>query len=230
MSPYSFAEGNPIWKLDKSGDSTIYYSQSGVMLWATADKLDNAITIISDKNLVKFQIWKNASIKHKVVDSDVMASKLRQFGTLYETNKYRKFYNENKVLHILDESDTDDPKLIGKPNVGGYLDEVGVDLNNKSGVMTVGKNKTTMGSMRKVPQPLDGSNFLHLHPNEGKIDPMGLANSKVFDSNGKSLEDANPNTGLNVIVSPTKEYLYGGETDQITIDKKSFKEAVAKRK
>ena len=55
QSPYVSMDNNPILYNDMRGDSSEYYGPNGDLLHTSTDNLENAITIIPEKNLESFK-------------------------------------------------------------------------------------------------------------------------------------------------------------------------------
>ncbi len=229
-SPYTFADDNPIWKIDQDGDSTRYYSERGALLHSSNDGLSNAIVIVNSANMSKFMIWKKEGDKQKVGSNSGYNEYLRKMGLTYNINSIKKFHDKYKNIKYKNES-------TGKET--SYNTEHGALLFNNSGSVTIGDkvlgqkdgNDPTTTKWANLPSTEFNGNVgnIHTHTNEGKPyydDPMGTGEY------GPSLDDkkiAGKSTfsgKINVAVSEYNIYFYGSEMDRtININPKKFGES-----
>lgn len=204
LTPYNFVDNNPISNIDKKGDSTLYYSSTGVLLFASRDNLENMLVIIDASNVEAFGNRIESAVMttdpkmRQDINSNSFNRSLRNLGSQkYATEMFENFYNKNK-------SDQDQTAATG------YMNEHGTWLyKDANGVVRTGaENQVTSasGGVRQEPDAANSVGRLHTHPNAGKPADMGL-----LYSHGPSPEDENRinSTGyFDVIVSPKQIYLY----------------------
>ena len=101
-SPYVFASNSPIMFVDKNGDSTAYYSESGALLWVSHDGLDNSINIVKNSNLVSFYIGALVAKWMEKKDNNKVNENLRQLGRNYnlvEISKWASKIHQGEIVN-----------------------------------------------------------------------------------------------------------------------------------
>lgn len=215
ISPYSFADNNPIWKLDRDGDSTRYYSEAGVLLHNSNDNLANAFVIVNDKNINDFMIWKKAADKYKVGSNPGYNEKLRKMGISYSMDMLKQFHNKYKDIKYKDPNsgkttdyNTEHGTLLfqenGKAKLGGYV------LSQKDG------NNPETVQWNQYPESTEGTiGNIHTHDNEGKpsyFEPF--SGNYMYGPSGPDAAKANSATfegKTNIVISSDNIYLYGSK-------------------
>ncbi|MBI5538887.1 MAG: hypothetical protein HY951_02440 [Bacteroidia bacterium] len=221
LSGYASFENNPISIVDPGGDTTLYYSQKGQLLFTSYDKLPAAITIVSDKNIKQFTI-QVASLKAANVQNDNKANIfLRKEGKTFDVNSLRTFYNRNTVPGKDNKVDGEGPDLYA-PN---YFNESSGNLYQKDGLIKPGA-KAEPGSLATVTswpdiEPDKGEKVgkIHLHPNEGLAGPPFR---KPFSYGPSTNVDVINGGNMNVIVGRENIYIYGKDAYTISVNKKTL--------
>jgi RHS repeat-associated protein len=172
ISPYAFAENNPIIILDQGGDSTVYFSEGGQKLGVSWDNLENAIVVIKSNDVAKFtaQFWL-AKISFKQ-DGDKTNEKLRSMGKAYSVPSFEKWYKGVKNIRPVEEWDGAS-RILVKGKAQKFLSEAGINLViGKDGLIRVGNKKnqtvgdpTTTGIPETSGEAGSVDGWLHDHPN-----------------------------------------------------------------
>jgi hypothetical protein len=205
MSPYSYANDNPIFMLDDGGDSTLFYSDQGQFLYSTNDKLGNAVVFVSSAADVINKFNKDAKfIQDNGLNTDNLSAQvLRQEGTVYLINPVKQFWNAHKDDYIV---------INGKKSA--YRNEHGTYLN-KVGNTIVPDGSDIKGHVETVTVNQQKNNgTIHTHPNEGLPEineKTGQLGDKMYGY-GPSDEDLS-RKNINIIASPDFIYFNLGASD-----------------
>lgn len=172
ISPYVFAENNPIVILDIGGDSTVYFSESGKKIGVTWDNLENAIVVIKSSDVANFtfQLW----LAKITLTQDVNKTneKLRAMGKAYSITSMENWYKAVKNIKPID-SWQGAVGILVNGKLQKFLSEAGINLVvGKDGLIRVGnkKNQTTGDPTTTAIPKTSGEDgfvdgFLHDHPN-----------------------------------------------------------------
>ena len=212
FSSYLTLSNNPIIYSDTRGDTSIYYDEQGNFLKRINDKLENAVVVISSKNVDKFNEHLKYSEGNKGLNSKSLAKRLRELGDSYMTDDLFGFYDDN------DEPDYDLPG-------GQYAQEHGSILYNKDGEIRQGYenyvgedehvdySKNIGGSGPRIPgATADGR--VHTHPNEGLPNNQGIPLPGGWPSSSGGISGQGdwgtaPVNGFNVVVGKSQLSIYG---------------------
>jgi len=164
-SPYNFVITNPIVALDNGGDSTIYYTESGRLLFIAHDNLDNALVVIDDDDIINFATLGMNAMKYDQEHTDNINIQLRMKGKEYviaDFINYGKLQKEQKVFDGYG-------KLINKYEKSSYLyDNNGRIIIGKKYAIG-GANIVTDEDREKAELIWEGSvSKIHDHPNAGE--------------------------------------------------------------
>ena len=228
LSPYVYAENNPLIMLDQGGDSTIYYTQGGIRLSISHDNLENAIVIVDDKQL--FRWAKNMQgFKAKGVSDNAVANEhLRKMGTVFLVKPLDNFFKINSKANALKEGNLDGIKIDHLEKDGKSIPlfgEVKGNLIQNGNTVTVGKN-INFGGLAGSTSPDYESNkigTIHTHTYNGDYQMVGSNSSsrpvKFFD--GFSPADINA-AAFETTVAVDKKSIYISTKDKdIKFDKKN---------
>jgi RHS repeat-associated protein len=89
-SPYIGCANNPIALIDKGGDSTAYYSETGIFLGKAYDSRIDAIVVVSEADIIKFTDKFNGVNFEKMSTDEInlFSDDLRKLGTAYEVSLF----------------------------------------------------------------------------------------------------------------------------------------------
>ncbi len=205
LSPYVFAENNPIVILDIGGDSTIYFSESGKKIGVTWDNLENAIVVIKSSDVAKFtaQLWL-AKISF-TQDVDKTNEKLRTMGKAYSITSIENWYKAVKNIKPVD-SWGGAIGILVNGKLLKFLSEAAINLVvGKDGLIRVGnkKNQTTGDPTTTAIPNTSGEDgivdgFLHDHPNPRGDQNVIMENGEKGNYFGThSQSDADDNSSTN---------------------------------
>jgi len=198
LTPYHYADNSPIWKMDKDGDSTVYYTESGSLLGYSIDDLPNALVVIPDKNLVLFEINASAIKAHGIQDNSVANQWLRNLGTSYMIQDYRNFFTKfhGKAAKETVEKYTEAGSALKLGN--GELKLEGPIVHaNPSNVL-----KTQQQEVVDLPLP-----NIHTHPDP--VPGSGISIKIITPSNEDYQNAPGPNDPyMNIMVRPDRMFLY----------------------
>lgn len=222
LSPYISFENNPICILDPGGDTTVYFSQSGKLLHISYDQLPTAITIISNKEVIKF-VRQLLYARSKELENNSGVNKMwRGYGRTFDVTSLRTFYNENTKPGINNLSTSSPTGFLSE----GYFNESRAYLYEKDGIYFVGNNAVTDNILDRVysfpelePEYGEPVGKVHDHPNEGYS--HGAAGFP-YEPSDQDMDFAGK---IEVIVGRKNIYIHGQDVPYIAIDKQTLKGA-----
>lgn len=209
LSGYSSFENNPIAILDPGGDTTVFFTQSGMFL----AKIDDdgfpdqpVITIIKDENLNDFM--KGLSFYKDCKDPTIIkaaVSTARNMGTSIDVNAWRQFSNDATASG--GEADVDNSDYFLETSVWAY---------KKNNMVKPGTNTQTKGNdvnhayYDNLQVESDLGEVVgqgHTHPNEEK---PGFSYGPSYEGNKPSdiLTAYYHKNKINVVVGTTNIYVY----------------------
>jgi RHS repeat-associated protein len=170
LSPYVYAENNPLVMIDNGGDSTAYYSEGGIKLHVSHDNLENAIVVVSDERLFAFQVTLNQN--YKKPDAAPLNENLRKMGSVYVLSSMEDFYKSQKAVKEakIDLDYAPAFNLTELKNSAGkstpIIPEYSASFNKKGNVFALGQAHTDNFLNKSYP---DASLFgdIHSHPDAG---------------------------------------------------------------
>jgi len=219
MSPYSFANNNPIAMLDNGGDSTIFYTERGDYLYSTNDRLANAVVFVADANMIAFRAYEQSFFGGgNPKDINTAAALLRNQGSIYLIDPIKHFYELHKNDFYLNTK---------------YVHEHGTNWIHTGNVVTPDFAST---SNQGTDVHIYGGPDLHTHPNEdkGEVYNEGQpiyndAGNRIhpeygFGPSGEDYHEYTPNQ-FNVAISKNNIYFFSWQTihkNPIVIDSHKF--------
>lgn len=230
IGPYTFVDDNPIANVDPDGRKTLYYSESGVLLFTSNDNLPDAISIVNDSEIKQFvKQYYFVNFSQDVIHTDEFNKGLRSLSMNYMVDGMIELQTEaiNTPLPNPDlyrDPVTNLPMQQLVPEVVSYLYDDG-------------NGNISVGPERYVGTPRDhtlGPNLnpnpaarIHTHNNnkgdsyvhfaeDGKrlgqvtLDPYGPSEKDVLNSNYKDKY-------YDVVVDPQYINLHGGPGNDIQV-------------
>ena len=221
ISGYACFRNNPIAFTDIAGDSGEYYDTKGNLLHTSIDKLPNAVVVIPDKQLERFNnmkgvIDRNAKDPEKALNSDPVNKLFRSLGKAYMVDKYWGFFDSHSKDYTSDKTYTPKP---GEPR---FVDENSIGISDQGGVMNMVGNSNRVSPFNS--SSMDGTNRMHTHPNEGRGTREGFAfdighgNPDNGDVN-KTFQKDNGSGHYDIGVTGTQIRLYNQTGVRITINR-----------
>jgi RHS repeat-associated protein len=123
LSPYVACANNPISLVDIGGDSTAYYTLSGVLLAKSNDSRPDAIVIIDDETVKGFLILWSWGERMGATHKNKNADFFRSLGKTYEVKIFKDLYQSSLA---------EDNKYQGYTTPDGKTTETFTDLNGNS--------------------------------------------------------------------------------------------------
>jgi len=204
MSPYQYGANNPICNIDVNGDSTIYYSFTGELLYVSHDQDENAVTVLDEENTAFFKEVKEMLkiIGVDIDELDAISSDARELGDSYIVNEYWGFEENNRVVE----------NRSGEKYQGQYR-EHSIPLYDINGEIRIGSDSEKIigdvGFVNPAQNPSNPNHVanLHTHPNAG-IYKGPLSGSWYPEPSGTDLEGKDQLNYYDIVVSRTEINFY----------------------
>jgi len=197
LSPYLFTENCPIWKVDKGGDSTVYYTEAGLFLFGSNDNLSNALVVIPDNNLIEFQ--NHITLSKVLGTQDAVPSNLvgRSKGTTYPIKSFRDFYSKFHGKAAKEDAQK-------YTEAGSALEAKGNVLNLK-GPVAHANPKNVMKTQQQQVEAGDNPR-IHTHPDA--VPGSGFNPDKGPSGTDKKNAPGPDESFMNVMVRPDNVFIY----------------------
>lgn len=231
IGPYTFVDDNPVANVDPDGRKTLYYSQSGVLLFTSNDNLPDAISIVNDSDIKQFvKQYYNVNFLQDKVHSDDFNLGLRSLSMNYMVGGLIDLQNESNNTPLTN------PDLYRDPNTNAAMPNLVPEIatylyDDGKGNITVGPERFT-GTPHNysIGAPANSSPAARAHTHNNKegeqyiyyspidcsrlgqitLHPEGPSPKDIFNSN-------NNDKYYDVVVDPKNINLHGGPGADIQV-------------